>query len=168
MLISGISAADLEGAREVASAALGNELIFTEFVSTSGRRHKVRLQVRDIDGPGARRHSHSYIMGYGNAPRRSRYACAHTYGVLFTAIFEREPDARIQTAQITYRGALEFLMTYQDILDRNIGSTWYPLRFGDECTCETDEINTDTLEIPDVIPAASLPGHAGAYAGAGA
>jgi hypothetical protein len=77
MIISGVTYSDLEAARDVASRALGNEIMFPEFSSYSPKRHRVRLMVRDIDGPGARRHSQMFWFGYGKRPRRSRYACAH-------------------------------------------------------------------------------------------
>jgi hypothetical protein len=146
MIISGITHEDLESARDVASALLGNEIVFSELHSYSPKRHQVRLQVRDIDGPGARRHSHSYVMGATGKPRRSRFACRHTYGHLFAAIYVRNPLAKIQTAFAYYRDLWDFLAYYQDVLDRNIGSVMYPLRLGDECTCDSDEIPTDTLE----------------------
>jgi hypothetical protein len=146
MLISGISIEDLEAAREVASQDLGNELIFTEFESLSPTRHKVRLQVRDIDGPGARRHSMMFFIGAAKAPRRSRYACAHAWGFLFVAIYERNPHAYIRTADITYHNAWEFLATYETVLNRNVGSQACPIYFADECTCPSDTIPTDTIE----------------------
>jgi hypothetical protein len=145
MIISGISRQDLEAARDVAGTLLGNELIFSEFHSHGTHRHQVRLQVADLDLPGARRHSQLFRLGYGKRPRRSRFACAHSYAFLFCAIFERNPDARIQTAMATYRGFREFLETYPDVLDANIGSIMYPVRFGDECNCDSDYIPMDTI-----------------------
>jgi hypothetical protein len=147
MIIKGISAADLEAARDVASTTLGNELVFSEFESHRPNRHRVRLQVADIDGPGARRHSHMYCLGYGNAPRRSRHACGHAYGFLFVAIYERAPMCRIQTAFAVYRDVYDFLAKYPSVFDKNVGSRMVPLRFGDECTCETDDIGDDPLRV---------------------
>jgi hypothetical protein len=146
MIISEISREDLEAAREVASDALGNRLVFWEFESTSKLRHRVCMQVADIDGPGARRHSHLFYLGYGSWPRRSWFACGHAYGALFTAVYERNPHATIQTAFATYHDAREFLNMYQSVLDRNVGSMMLPIRYGDECTCEPDYIETDTIE----------------------
>ena len=114
MIISGVTYSDLEAARDVASRALGNEIMFPEFSSYSPKRHRVRLMVRDIDGPGARRHSQMFRFGYGKRPRRSRYACAHTYGFFFVAVFERNPDARVHTAKTEYSGYREFLDKYLD------------------------------------------------------
>src|SRR4051794_40778598 len=117
MIVSGISAEDLEAARDVASRALGNEIVFSEFESYSPTRHRVRLRVENIDGPGTRRrHSLSYFYGWVKAPRRSRHACGHAYGMLFVAVFERAPQARIQTAFATYYGARDFLETYEYVL----------------------------------------------------
>jgi hypothetical protein len=146
MIISGVTYSDLEAARDVASRALGNEIMFPEFSSYSPKRHRVRLMVRDIDGPGARRHSQMFRFGYGKRPRRSRYACAHTYGFFFVAVFERNPDARVHTAKTDYRGYREFLDKYLDVLDSNVGSIMYPLRYADECTCLSDYIPADTIQ----------------------
>jgi hypothetical protein len=146
MIISGISRQDLLASREVASRALGNELLFGKLHSYSPKCHGVRLQVQDIDGPGARRHSHMFLMGYSQRPRRSRFACSHAHGAFYVAIYEREPWVKIQTAMAYYRNAWDFLGLYNTVLDRNAASRMCPIRFADECTCETDEIDTTTLE----------------------
>jgi hypothetical protein len=145
MIVSGISREDLEHARDVASRILGNELVFSEFHSYRPNRHRVRLQVADIDDPGARRHPHAYMMGYAKRPRRSRFACGHAYGMLFVAIYEREPHARIQTAMAVYSDVWGFLGTYEAVLDKNSGSVMVPVRYADECTCVTDDIYDDPL-----------------------
>jgi hypothetical protein len=103
MIISGISREDLEAARDVASRALGNEIIFEDLKSYSPKRHRLRLEVKDIDSTGARHHYHKFMLGYRKQPRRSRHACAHCYGFFFVAIFERNPDARVRTANADYR-----------------------------------------------------------------
>jgi hypothetical protein len=87
-----------------------------------------------------------FRFGYGKRPRRSRYACAHTYGFFFVAVFERNPDARVHTAKADYRGYREFLDKYLDVLDSNVGSIMYPLRYADECTCLSDYIPADTIQ----------------------
>jgi len=156
MIISRVSAEDLEAARDVASQLLGNELVFSEHYIYGPKKHGLRLQVRDIDGPGARRHFHMYLLGHAEKPRRSRFACTHAYGHLFVSIFERCPEARIHTAMADYRGFRDFLDKYGGVVDSNVGSLYLPIRYGDECTCPSDEIPTDTLtyrslgaEIPD-------------------
>jgi len=52
----------------------------------------------------------------------------------------------VRTSAADYRNVWDFLENYQGVLDSNVGSLMFPLRFGDECTCETDEIPTDTLQ----------------------
>jgi hypothetical protein len=146
MIISGISREDLEAAREVASQALGNEIVFGKLHSYRPKRHGVRLQVHDIDGPGARRHSSMFLIGHAQKPRRSRFACSHAHGAFYVAVFEREPFAKIQTCYAYYRDAWDFLNVYRTVLDRNIGSMMFPIRFSDECTCTSDVIDTTTLE----------------------
>jgi hypothetical protein len=145
MIISGISAPDLEAARDVASAALGNRLLFSEFESYRPRRHRIRLQVADIDGPGARRHSHMCLAGPMEKPRRSRFACVHAWGFLLTAVYEREPMAKARSALAYYRDVYDFLAKYPATFDINCGSRMLPLRLADECTCAGDDICDDTL-----------------------
>jgi hypothetical protein len=115
-------------------------------LSLRSQRHKVRLQVADLDGPGARRPSMMHYMGAAKAPRRSRYACAHAYGFLFVAIYERNPHAYIRTAYATYHNAWKFLAKYESVLYRNVGSPMCPIMFADACTCPSDEIPTNTIE----------------------
>ena len=146
MIIRGVSLEDLEAARDVASQLLGNEIVFSQVRPYSPKVHGIRLQVKDIDGPGARRHSCMYLLGHAERPRRSRFACAHTYGHLFAAIFERNPEARIHTAMADYKGVRDFLDKYPGVVDANVGSQMFPIRYGDECTCLSDEIPTDTIE----------------------
>ena len=146
MIVNGITAKDLVAAVDVASTALGNELEVYDYHQHSKTLHSMRLKVRGIDGPGARRHSHMYLLGAAKEPRRSRFACAHAYGHLFVAIYERAPDARIRTAMATYKHAYDFLAAYPSVLETNVGSLTLPIRFGDECTCKTDNFGADTLE----------------------
>jgi len=146
VIISGISAVDLQAAREIASSDLGNEIVFTELESYSPTCHRVRMQVADIDAPGARRHSHGYVMVFAKAPRRSQFACAHAYGFLMVQVFVRSPTARIQTAKTTYRGAADFLEQYESMFYRNVGSLMCPLYYCDECECDTNDIGADELE----------------------
>jgi hypothetical protein len=145
MIIKGVPLEDLEAARDVASQLLGNELVFSEHHIYGPKKHGLRLQVGDIEGPGARRYSHMYLLGHSDKPRRSRYACTHAYGHLFVAIFERCPEARIHTSKADYRGFRDFLDKYVDAVDSNVGSLYMPIRYGDECTCPSDEMPTDTL-----------------------
>ncbi len=145
MIVNGLSYPDLKAAREVASWALGNELVFSKIEAYGEDLYRIRLRVRDIDGPGARWHGSAYHLGYANWPRRSWFACSHAYGFLYVAIYERNPRAKITTAQIHYRDAWDFLNQYQTALDQNVGSRTLPLRGGDECVCYSDDIVTDTL-----------------------
>jgi hypothetical protein len=147
MIVSGVSLEDLEAARDVASQVLGNELVFSELHSYSPTWHGIRLKVENMNLPGARRHSHMFAMGYAPHPRRSRFACSHAYGHLLVAVFERNPEARIHTAMADYEGFRDFLHKYPDVLDRNTGSQMLRIRYGDECSCPSDEIPTDTLEV---------------------
>jgi hypothetical protein len=45
-----------------------------------------------------------------------------------------------------YKGVRDFLDKYLDVVDANVGSQMFPIRYGGECTCLSDEIPTDTIE----------------------
>ncbi len=142
MLVRGISREDLEAAVGVASRALGNELEAYDvtLANKRGDAWNVRLKVRDLDEPGARLHLHMYYLGHAPKPRRSGHACGHAVGAFMAACFERNPHARSKTGFVSYRDAWDFLSSYRQILDRNIGSQMLPIHFGDSCTCEDDEV----------------------------
>jgi hypothetical protein len=70
MIISRVSVEDLEAARDVASQLLGNELVFPEHHIYGPKRHGLRLQVRDIAGPG--------LSAKNSQQRRCVPSCAST------------------------------------------------------------------------------------------
>ncbi len=146
MIIRGISREDLLAAADVASMALGNRLEVYNLwpANRSETAWRLRLKVADLDKPGARLHLNSYYLGHSEEPRRSRHACAHAHGAFYCAAFERGATS-IGTAMATYRGAQHFLYTLPEILERNIGSVFFPIRFADSCTCPSDYIATDSL-----------------------
>jgi hypothetical protein len=160
MIVRGITLEDLHAAVEVASEALGNQIVVEDIrpENKRGDAHRFRVKVANSDEPRARVHLLSYYYGHTTKPRRSRYACAHTYGVLFMAIFERNPHASIRTGKAHYRDAWNFLRKYQGVLDSEIGSRACPIRYGDSCTCESDEIDTTTIDGSGVMLGATLPG----------
>jgi hypothetical protein len=148
MLIRGVTRDDLMAAADVASMALGNELVVYDLrpANRSQTAWRLRLKVADLDKPGARLHLRDYYFGVTERPRRSRHACCHAHGAFYTAVFERNEHAVIETAHARYRGARDFLCAYPVVLDRNIGSMMFPIRFGDCCTCHSDLIETDSIE----------------------
>jgi hypothetical protein len=155
MLVKGISRADLEAAVEIASGTLGNRLELYAIYPANRRRSawRFRVKVTDPEAPGARRYSGRYRLRLTKAPKRSHNPCAHALGVLCVAIFERKPYAQVETFHpaffrgILFRGAREFLRKYKGMVDRERG----------ECTCETDEIETVTIDGSGVIFDADVP-----------
>ena len=145
MLVKGISRADLEAAVEIASGSLGNRLqLYAMYPAYRRRRNawRFRVKVADPDAPGARRYFRRYRLRLTKAPKRSHNPCTHALGALCVAIFERKPYAQVETFHpaffggVLFRDAREFLRKYKGMVDRERG----------ECMCESDEIETVTID----------------------
>jgi hypothetical protein len=155
MLVKGISRADLEAAVEIASGTLGNRLVLYAIYPANRRRSawRFRVKVADPEAPGARRSFLRYRLRLTKAPKPSHNPCAHALGVLCVAIFERKPYAQVETFHpaffggILFRDVQEFLRKYKEMVDREQG----------ECTCETEEIETVTIDGSGVIFDAHVP-----------
>jgi hypothetical protein len=155
VLVKGISRGDLEAAVEIASGTLGNRLELHAIYPANRRRSawRFRLKVADPGAPGARRYSRRYGLTLTKAPERSHNPCTHALGALCVAIFERKPYAQVETFHPAFfRGSLfrdvrEFLRKYKGMVDRERG----------ECTCESDEIETGTIDGSGVILDAHVP-----------
>jgi hypothetical protein len=156
MLVKGISRADLEAAVEIASGTLGNRLQLYAIYPANRRRSawRFRVKVADPDAPGARRYFRRYGLRLTNkVPKRSHNPCTHALGALCVAIFERKPYAQVETFHpaffrgVLFRDAREFLRKYKGMVDRE----------GRECTCETDEIETLTIDGSGLISDAHVP-----------
>jgi hypothetical protein len=155
MLVKGISRADLEAAVEIASGSLGNRLELHAIYPANRRRSawRFRLKVADPDAPGARRYFGRYGLRLTKAPKGSHNPCTHALGALCVAIFERKPYAQVETFHPAFfRGdrfqdAREFLRKYKGMVDRELG----------ECTCQSDEIETLTIDGSGLIFDAHVP-----------
>ena len=155
MLVRGISREDLEAAVEIASGALGNhmELYAMYPANRSGSAWRFRVRVADPDAPGARRYLRRYRLGLTRAPKRSHNPCVHALGALCVAIFERKPYAQVETLHpaffggVCFRDVREFLRNYEGMVTQERG----------ECTCETDEIESGTIDGFGVIFGAHVP-----------
>jgi hypothetical protein len=155
MLVKGISRADLEAAVEIASGSLGNRLELHAIYPANRRRSawRFRLKVADPEAPGARRYFGRYGLRLTKAPKGSHNPCTHALGALCVAIFERKPYAQVETFHPAFfRGdrfqdAREFLRKYKGMVDRELG----------ECTCESEEIETLTIDGSGLIFDAHVP-----------
>jgi hypothetical protein len=156
VLVKGISRADLEAAVEIASGSLGNRLqLYAIYPANRRRRNawRFRVKVADPDAPGARRYFRRYRLRLTKEPKRSHNPCPHALGALCVAIFERKPYAQVETFHpaflggVCFRDAREFLRKYKGMVDRERG----------ECTCESEEIETVTIDGSGVIFDAHVP-----------
>jgi len=155
MLVKGISRRDLEAAVEIASGTLANRLQLYAIYPANRRRSawRFRVKVADPEAPGARRYFRRYRLRLTKAPKRSHNPCTHALGALCVAIFERKPYAQVETFHpaflggVLFRDAREFLRKYRGMVDRERG----------ECTCESDEIETMTIDGSGVIFEAHVP-----------
>jgi hypothetical protein len=141
---------------EIASGTLGNrlELYAMYRANRRGSAWRFRVKVADPDAPGARRYFRRYRLGLTKAPKRSHKPCSHALGALCVAIFERKPYAQVETSHpaffggVRFRDAREFLRKYkEEMINRERG----------ECTCETDEVETETIDGSGVIFDAHVP-----------
>ncbi len=140
---------------EIASGSLGNRLELYAIYPANRRRSawRFRLKVADPHGPGARRYFRRYRLRLTKEPKRSHNPCAHALGALCVAIFERKPYAHVETFHpaffrgVLFRDAREFLRKYKGMVDRE----------REECTCESDEIETVTIDGSGVIFDAHVP-----------
>ena len=140
---------------EIASGTLGNRLELYAMYPANRRRSawRFRVKVADPHAPGARRYSRRYRLRLTKAPKRSHNPCTHALGALCVAIFERKPYAQVETFHPTFfrgvlfRDAREFLRKYKGMVDGERR----------ECTCETDEIETVTIDGSGVIFDAHVP-----------
>jgi hypothetical protein len=155
MLVKGISRADLEAAAEIASGTLGNRLELYAIYPANRRRSawRFRVKVADPEAPGARRYFRRYRLRLTKAPKRSHDPCSHALGALCVAIFERKPYAQVETFHPAFLGGVrfqdvrEFLGKYKGMVDGQRG----------ECMCESDEIETLTIDGSGVISGAYVP-----------
>jgi hypothetical protein len=155
MLVKGIARGDLEAAVEIASGTLGNRLELYAIYPANRRRSawRFRLKVADPHGPGARRYFRRYRLRLTKAPKQSHNPCTHALGALCVAIFERKPYTHVETFHpaflggVLFRDAREFLRKYKGMVDGERG----------ECTCESDEIETLTIDGSGVIFDAHVP-----------
>jgi hypothetical protein len=149
VLVKGIARGDLEAAVEIASGTLGNRLeLYAMYPANRSRSAwRFRLRVADPDAPGARRYFRRYGLIPTKAPERSHDPCAHALGALCVAIFERKPYAQVETFHPAFlrgerfRYVREFLRKYEGMVARERGA----------CTCESDEIETVTIDGSGVI-----------------
>jgi hypothetical protein len=140
---------------EIASGTLGNRLQLYAIYPANRRRSawRFRVKVADPDGHGARRYFGCYRLRLTKAPKRSHNPCPHALGALCVAIFERKPYAHVETFHpaffrgVRFRDAREFLRKYKGMVYREQG----------ECTCESDEIETLTIDGSGVIFDAHVP-----------
>ena len=141
---------------EIASGTLGNRLELYAIYPANRRRGnawRFRVKVADPEAPGARRYFRRYRLRLTKAPKRSHNPCTHALGALCVAIFERKPYAQVETFHpaflggVLFRDAREFLRKYRGMVDRERG----------ECTCESDEIETMTIDGSGVIFEAHVP-----------
>lgn len=110
-----------------------------------GDRVRFTLKVKDVrNKPGAR-------MGH---ERRINAACWHLNRDLYVEIFKLNPDARIKTALATYNGWQDFLDSYPETGEANIGSYYNPLYMSEACNChEFETYDEDTILYRDVTDA---------------
>ena len=141
MIVRGIEEHDLRAALEVANYAYKGNLRFREGpepIPQGYQLWRIRLGVKDLDGPGCRRlvaWSWWDRSWWDRKARRASSACYHAHRDFLYAVFERAPHARAVTALALYEGLANFEATHQRVSLLNVGSYFEPVRFEDCCDC---------------------------------
>ena len=152
MIIHGIERHDLRAALEVANYAYRGNLCFREEpepLTLSRQDWRVRLGVKDQDGPGCRLQVAEswWDRSWWNRKRRhTSSACYHAYRDFLYAVFERAPYARAVTSLAVYEGLRNFESTHERTGRLVVGSYFEPIRFADCCDC------SKFLEIELMVP----------------
>jgi hypothetical protein len=158
VIIHGIEEHDLWAALEVVNYAYKGNLCFREEPATlsSPQSSRVRLSVKDPEGPGYRRWVYRswWERAWWDQKRQGRHiraACYHAYRDFLYAAFERSPHVRVITALAVYEGFRNFESTYRRTGKLNVGSYFEPVRFEDCCDCLKK-----FPQIEEMLPEASL------------
>jgi hypothetical protein len=141
LIVRGIEERDLRAALEVANYAYRGNLRFREGpepVPQGYQLWRIRLGVKDLDGPGCRRLVAWSWWDQSWWDRKARHvnsACYHAHRDFLYALFERAPHARAVTALALYEGLADFKATHWRAASLNVGSYFEPVRFEDCCDC---------------------------------
>ncbi len=107
-------------------------------VNQKGTGHRLTLTVHSSSKPGGRR-SHS--------GRKVAAACWHVHRDFMRHLYRLAPEAVIQSALATYRGAEDFEQTFEETGDRNMGSAFQPCAVRNACKCTDDDDKRDKAEM---------------------
>jgi hypothetical protein len=77
---------------------------------------------------------HLYRREYRHFRRGCGAPCWHAFGHFLRCLFEINPEGRVKTGLMDYRGASGFEDTYP-ATDGNIGSQMEPLMYSEACDC---------------------------------
>jgi hypothetical protein len=141
VIVRGIEEQDLRAALEVVNYAYRGNLRFREEPepeTASRQGWRLRLGVRDPDGPGRRRRVPRSWWDPSWWEQKAKHACSacyHAHRDFLYAVFERAPQARVVATLAVYEGLRDFESTHRRVSELNVGSFFEPVRFGDCCDC---------------------------------
>lgn len=145
MIITGISADEFTWLVKRVSVEQYHGNLHAEIVRVySPNRFRARVMVHESgarasygptgrSAPGARRSA---------SGRRLAVACWHAYRDALAAVFEQNPNARVQTAMAKYVHKDGFYDNYPKTAAHNIGSMAAPAYMPDLCDCDHWGIDT--------------------------
>ena len=113
--------------RQISADNYADNIKFKSLAQASRNAINFTLTVCDSSAQGSRR---------SNKGRRIAAACWHAHRDVMSAIFSQYPDARLKSALADYRGAADFLDTFEATGETNIGSIAQPMRVDVACNCE--------------------------------
>lgn len=131
MEITGLTLDDFTEIAEVVSTRLyeGNIAVTADAYDKSNTRtDKCIARVRAINsrGPGARRTTSGKLRPD---------ACWHAYRDVLDLLFQKFPEARVDTGMARYRGKNGFLRDYPATAHKNVGTQSHPVTMPELCDC---------------------------------
>jgi len=128
MIIKGISLKELNESLKELNNFYDNNIKLNNHrvLNKNGTRHRLTLRVKDCNGYGSR---HGFCENKNGEYRRTNSVCFHGHGDFFEMLFKRNDKCEIRS--------MNSLITveYGNWINRNVGSSMYPILFSDMCEC---------------------------------
>lgn len=141
MIVSGLTMAqfrevlaDLQAGDPNARNICVDESARNQRLNAKGDRFRLKLRTRDSRG------LRSKVKRSMGRERHIPALCWHGFRDVLQAVFERYPNARIDTAMAKYIGLEGFMEKYPATGLRNVGSQMFPVQAREECDCVADGV----------------------------
>lgn len=138
MMIRGVEEHDLRAALDVANYAYKGNLSFKKepdpIQGSENRSWKVQLGLQDAEAPGCRRFAQLSWRGL-TLEGQTHLPCSHAYRDFLYAVFERAPQAWVDTAFATYNGRGDFVSRHRHVGYGIMSNLFSSALFRNGCNC---------------------------------